>query len=156
MFKPRKIKLMITVLFSGVMLAACVLVPRAPLQATGIDGLTVHFAQTERKSALARDGNCDTKPKDDESTGQGAPLTKDNCTIVKYIITFINALSAIVGIVVVIMIVVGGIQYSASRDNPQATAAAKGRIVNAVIALVFFLFAFAFLQWIVPGGAFSS
>lgn len=102
-----------------------------------------------RRQALARD--CPNK----EHVGEKI-LTKDNCGIVKYIITFIDVLSGLVGIIVTIMIVVGGIQYSASRDNPQATAAAKARITNAVIALIFFLFTFAFLQWVVPGGAFSS
>lgn len=84
----------------------------------------------------------------------GLTLTKDNCGIVGYIVTFINVLSAAVGVVIVIMIAVGGIQYSASRDDPQMVNAAKQRIQNAVLALVFYLFAFAFLQWLVPGGIF--
>lgn len=84
----------------------------------------------------------------------GLTLTKDNCGIVGYIVTFINVLSAAVGVVIVIMIAVGGIQYSASRDDPQMVNVAKQRIQNAVLALVFYLFAFAFLQWLVPGGIF--
>lgn len=84
----------------------------------------------------------------------GLTLTKDNCGIVGYIVTFINVLSAAVGVVIVIMIAVGGIQYTASRDDPQMVNVAKQRIQNAVLALVFYLFAFAFLQWLVPGGIF--
>jgi len=79
-------------------------------------------------------------------------INKDSCGIVAYLVDFIRILSGLVGVVVVIMITVGGIQYSTARDNPQATAAAKGRIVNAVLALVLYLFIFAFLQWLVPGG----
>lgn len=86
----------------------------------------------------------------DSKTG----LNQGNCGIIAYLVTFINILSGIVGIVIVIMIAVGGIQYSAARDNPQATAAAKGRIVNAITALVIYLFSFAILQWLVPGGLF--
>jgi hypothetical protein len=85
-------------------------------------------------------------------TGEGESLSKENCGIVAYLVVFINILSAIVGIVVTIMIVWGGIQYSSSRDNPQQTQEAKTRIRNAIFALVFYLFIFAFLQWLVPGG----
>lgn len=84
----------------------------------------------------------------------GLTLTKDNCGIVGYIVMFINVLSAAVGVVIVIMIAVGGIQYTTSRDDPQMVNVAKQRIQNAVLALVFYLFAFAFLQWLVPGGIF--
>jgi cytochrome bd-type quinol oxidase subunit 2 len=79
-------------------------------------------------------------------------VDRHNCGIVAYLVTFINVLSAIVGVVIVIMITIGGIQYSAARDNPQAAAAAKGKITNAILALILYLFTFAFLQWIVPGG----
>lgn len=99
-----------------------------------------------------RDRNClepDCKPAED-----GGELNKENCGIVKWAVMATRALSALVGVIVVIMVVVGGIQYSASRDNPQATAAAKGRIVNALFALLIYLFMFSFLQWAVPGGIF--
>ena len=81
-------------------------------------------------------------------------LHRGNCEIIDYLVIFINALSAIVGIVVVIMIVVGGIQYSTARDNPQAVQAAKGRITNAIISLLVYLFFYAFLQYLIPGGIF--
>lgn len=81
-------------------------------------------------------------------------LNQDNCGIIAYIVTFINILSGLVGIVVVIMITVGGIQYAAAGSNPQAVAAARKRISNAVLALVLYIFMFAFLQWLVPGGIF--
>jgi predicted small integral membrane protein len=81
-------------------------------------------------------------------------LDKENCGIVGYIVTFTNALAILVGIVIVIMIAVGGIQYTTARDDPQQVSAAKNRIRNAILALVFYLFTFAFLQWLVPGGVF--
>lgn len=87
-------------------------------------------------------------------TEEGQPLTAENCGIVKYLLLFINGLSALVGLVIVTMITVGGIQYSVTRDNPQAVQAARQRIYNAIIALVIYLFSFAFLQWVVPGGIF--
>lgn len=84
--------------------------------------------------------------------GQGVDLDESNCGILAYLITGINILSALVGVVVVTMIAVGGIQYSLARDNPQATSAAKGRILNALIALVAYIFMWTFLQYIIPGG----
>lgn len=75
-----------------------------------------------------------------------------NLTVIKYINTGINMLSGLVAVIVVIMIVMGGIQYSSAGGNPQATAAAKHRIINAILAFVAYLFLFVFLSWLVPGG----
>jgi len=81
--------------------------------------------------------------------------TWDDCPLIsKYIVPAINALSGAVGIVVVIMIVWGGMQYTSARDNPQQAAAAKEHIRNALFALVIYIFMVAFLNWIVPGGVF--
>lgn len=95
--------------------------------------------------------NFEAKCKDDNGNGS---LDKEECGIVGYIITATNILSAAVGVIIVIMIAVGGIQYTTARDDPQAVAAAKQRIQNAILALVFYLFAFSFLQWLIPGGLF--
>lgn len=84
----------------------------------------------------------------------GAALDENNCGIVAYVQAAINILTALVGVVVVIMVAVGGVQYTTSRDNPQETAAAKRRIYNAILALLVYLFTFAFLQYLVPGGVF--
>lgn len=74
--------------------------------------------------------------------------------IIQYVQMFVNVLSGAVGIIVVIMVIVGGIQYSSAGGNPQAVAAAKKRIINAILALVALIFMYAFLQWLVPGGVF--
>ena len=79
-----------------------------------------------------------------------------NTIVNTYIEPITNFLAAGVGIIVVIMVVVGGIQYSTSAGNPQAAQAAKGRIINALIALVVFAFMYALLQWLIPGGIFHS
>lgn len=67
----------------------------------------------------------------------------------------INILGAIVGVVVLGVIVFAGIEYSSSGGDPNRTAAAKARIVNAVIALVAYLFLYIILQWLIPGGLFA-
>lgn len=79
-------------------------------------------------------------------------LHPDNCGITRYIQLFTNGLSILVGVVVVMMIIVGGIRYSTAGSNPQAVASAKSHISQALLALAVYLFMFAFLQWIVPGG----
>jgi hypothetical protein len=86
------------------------------------------------------------------SNAGGPSCTKD--CIRNDVQNFINFAAAGVGIIVVIMIIIGGVQYSTSRDNPQAVQAAKTKIINAVIAMICFIFVYAFLQWIVPGGIF--
>ncbi|HSX27574.1 MAG TPA: pilin [Patescibacteria group bacterium] len=80
--------------------------------------------------------------------------TDNDCGIVKYIQIFTNILSGLVGIIIVAMIIVGGIQYTTSGDNPTSLSNARKRIMNALLALVVYFFMFAFLQWLVPGGIF--
>ncbi len=79
-------------------------------------------------------------------------LTPSSCIVTEYINPLIKFLSAVVGIAVVISVVIGGIQYSSARDNPQAVGAAKKRITNAIFALVVYMFLFALLNFIIPGG----
>ncbi len=75
--------------------------------------------------------------------------------IVQDINTIVGFLSALIGVIVVGVIIVGGIQYIAAGDNPQAISAAKQRVINGLIALVAFIFTFTFLEWIIPGGIFK-
>lgn len=79
-------------------------------------------------------------------------LDSNNCRIVYWINLAINVMSVLVGIVVTIMIIVGGIQYTAAREDPNAVAKAKKQIFNAVFALVIYGLMFALLQYLIPGG----
>lgn len=79
-------------------------------------------------------------------------LDESNCGIIKHLNVLIRILAATVGIVITVMIVWGGIQYTISRDNPQQTAAAKAHIQNALLALVVYIFSIALLNWLIPGG----
>jgi hypothetical protein len=75
------------------------------------------------------------------------------CDIIKrYLNPTINLISAIFGLVITISIVIGAIQMGSSRDNPQAFAAGKKRVVGSLITFGCFLVAYWFLQWVVPGG----
>lgn len=75
--------------------------------------------------------------------------------ILDLIYAIIRFLSAGVGIVVVGSIIWAGIQYSSSQGNPEQTAQAKLRIQNSFLALVLYLFIFALVQYLVPGGLFA-
>jgi hypothetical protein len=86
-----------------------------------------------------------------QGTCKNEDISKD-CPIVTRLVEFINVLAGLVGIIIVLMITFRGIQYTFSRENAQETAKAKDGIRDAVFALVFFLFVYAILQWLVPGG----
>lgn len=77
---------------------------------------------------------------------------ENHCGILKYLVIFINVLSAIAGVVITASIAYGGIQYSMSGSDPQKVSGAKERIRNAVIALVLFVFGYSLLNYLVPGG----
>jgi hypothetical protein len=64
----------------------------------------------------------------------------------------IRILSNGAGLVIIGSLIFGGIQYSASRGDPQATAAAVGRLRSNVIALLIFIFGYAILNFIIPAG----
>ena len=91
------------------------------------------------------------------NTCNGNKCTGSNCDLIsEYLVPFIDFLAAGVGLIVTIMIVIGGIQYTTSQDNPQAVSAAKNRIMNAIIALIMFGLMWSLLQWLVPGGIFNG
>jgi len=56
-----------------------------------------------------------------------------------------------VGLVVVASIIYAGIQYIVSTGDPQATATAVKRIRSSIVALLLFIFAYAILNYVVPG-----
>ena len=74
--------------------------------------------------------------------------------IVQDLQTVVNFLSIGVGIVVIAFIIIGGVQYATAGDKPENLGKAKQRIMNALIALLAYIFLFAFLQWLIPGGIF--
>ncbi len=81
-------------------------------------------------------------------SGNGNPIIDAMFAILRF-------LSVGVGIVAVTMMIVAGIQYTASQGNPNATAAALKRIRNVIIALLLYFFIYALMNWLIPGGAFS-
>lgn len=72
--------------------------------------------------------------------------------IADMIFGIIRFLSAGVGLVIVGSVIVAGIQYSASNGDPQAASKAKARISSTLIALLIFIFSYALLNYLTPGG----
>lgn len=97
-------------------------------------------------------GNTDRKVTGDKVAFESCHSTEECDFVDKFVNPAIKFLSAGVGIIVTIMIIVAGIQYTTAGSDPQKVSAAKGKITNAVIALVTYIFLFALLQWLWPGG----
>lgn len=92
--------------------------------------------------------------------GQGANEVKTSIDIgcknkgnpiVDMLFAFIRFLSFGIGLLIAGSMVFAGIQYITARGDPQAVAAAKNRIQASLLALMLFIFAYAILNYIVPG-----
>lgn len=93
---------------------------------------------------------------------QGCPNPNSKCSvggcdlIGKYINPTIDIMTAVFGLIAVISLIVGGIQYSASAGDPQKVTAAKKRIFMTITALVAYAFLYGFVQFLIPGGLFNK
>lgn len=68
----------------------------------------------------------------------------------KSVITSVsNALLAVLGVVCVLFIIIGGFQYVASAGNPDSVGKAKNTILYAVIGLIFAILSYAIVSFIV-------
>lgn len=106
-------------------------------------GPTAPTIDSEEREKLT---NCDGR------TNPEACL-RDN-PIVEWTVFITNILAVGVGVIVTIMIIIGGIQYASAGPNPQAIQSAKKKIANAILALIAYMFLYAFVQYLVPGGIF--
>lgn len=95
----------------------------------------------------AQDPALNCKP--NQSSNEASTSTK--CDLVKkYIDPFITFLSALVAIGVIIGIISGGIRYTTAGDDTQKVAAARNQIRGALVALIAYIFLYAFIQWALP------
>jgi hypothetical protein len=68
---------------------------------------------------------------------------------------FLRFLSVGVGLVIVGSLIWAGILYIFSRDDPGAVSTAKMRILHTIVALLIYIFAYAMLDFLIPGGLFT-
>jgi hypothetical protein len=98
---------------------------------------------------------CDNGSCTDSAATPNANCSKEECDLVaNYINPTINLLTLVFGLVAVISIIMGGIQFSTSGGDPQKSAAARGRIEKTIFAIFIYAFLYAFLEFLVPGGIF--
>ena len=149
MQKIKKLFILLTALTALLMMPAAALAAVIPGEQQAIPSANPQSqpssTQTIKSDTLGND--C---PKFANKTG----ICSDN-PIIRNLNTVVNVLSGLVGVVVVGTIILGGIQYAMAGDKAEAVSAAKQRIINGLIALLAFLFIFAFLQWLIPGGVFK-
>lgn len=100
------------------------------------------------------DPTCTPTGGDCKGNGTIESVNEKNCGIISYIVIITNVLSALVGVIIVAMIIWGGIQYSTAGADASKVQAAKQKIINALVALVLFVFGFTIVQWLIPGGLF--
>jgi len=117
-----------------------------------VDGGGTEFCDCPANSELVAATCSKAEPQNDVSPGS---TDEDVQKILGYLQTGINLVTAMAGLAITAGFIIGGIQYSTSGGNPNAAAAAKKRIGNAVLALLALVFLYTFLQWLVPGGIFG-
>jgi len=88
------------------------------------------------------------------ANSQSNPDSSCNKFVENYLNPAIIVLTSLIGIAAVLSIILAGIQYSASADDPGAVTKAKQRIFNTILGLVAYLFLLAFLNYLIPGGIF--
>ena len=74
--------------------------------------------------------------------------TKDENSLMKRVQTIINVVISVLGIVTVVMIIIGGVQYITSSGDTAKLTKAKNTIMYGVIGLVIALLAFAIVNFV--------
>lgn len=83
---------------------------------------------------------------------EGEALSRANCGIINLLVIGINFLSAVAGIAIIASLMIAGFQYMTAQDDSGKIQKAKSRIIQTLVALTLFIFMYAFLNYLVPGG----
>lgn len=83
-----------------------------------------------------------------DDPGTGGP-------IMFYLRLVIKFISGLFGLMIVLMVIVGGLQYMTSAGSPSAVESAKKRLANAALGLVLFILLFGIVNYLIPGGVFT-
>lgn len=81
------------------------------------------------------------------TSSTGNPITDLLITLVKF-------LTYGIGLLLILSVVISGFQYMTAQGNSQTTEKALKRIWNVVIAILLYIFGFALLNYLIPGGLF--
>jgi hypothetical protein len=80
----------------------------------------------------------------------------ENNPIIVYALAFLNVMAGLVGLTVAGGLIWGGILYTTARADAGQVEKAKTMFINSTIALVLFIFMYAILQFVIPGGIFNG
>jgi len=95
------------------------------------------FAQTDTQQQIDNGLCAGSNLQFTDNPGQCNIAGNDATTKINHMVhTVVNLLSAVVGIVAVIMIIIGGFRYITSGGNDASVTAAKNTILYAIIGLV--------------------
>ncbi len=156
----RTVVLSITMLF--IPLSAISITHALPSQTYGGSKTATPSSSTANSSCSLNNGLCPTCYSSNASNCITPPNNTSTCTtsdcnlISTYVNPAINVLSVIVGLAITASIIWAGIQYSSSDGDPNKISKAKTRITNSILAFLFFIFLYGFLQFIIPGGLFNK
>lgn len=78
------------------------------------------------------------------------------CGVYTILNLVVDILSIGIGIVAVIGIMVAGIQYLTAKGNEEQVRKAKRRIFEIVLGIVAYVFLYAGMQWLLPGGKLNT
>ena len=84
----------------------------------------------------------------DATTGKCAPQLGSLSDIWLILAAVIEILLRVAALAAVVMVIYGGVKYITSQGEPEATANARGTIINALIGLLLAVMAAAFVSFI--------
>ena len=82
-----------------------------------------------------------------DAAGGGEGLAT-NANANDIVVTIINIMLWLIGILAVIMLIFGGIKYATSAGDSNKVTSAKNTIMYAVIGLIVAIFAWAIIRWV--------
>ncbi len=111
------------------------------------NGKTVFDAKKETLSTISGGKGLETECND-------VTNKNDKCTLLEYLKNGINFLSAVAVLAITFSLIWAGYQYMTARANAGIVTAAKNRIIMTLVALLLYIFMYAILNWLIPGGLF--
>ncbi|MBQ6486427.1 hypothetical protein IJI76_01705 [Candidatus Saccharibacteria bacterium] len=111
-----------------------------------LSGLNASAAFADGEKAVVRcpDGTKAT----DLTKCKGVDSENNTNNLTGIIVTIINVIIGVIGFVAVLMIILGGVQYTTSAGDPGKVKKAKDTILYGIVGLVIALLAFAIVNFV--------
>lgn len=73
----------------------------------------------------------------------------NSASVQDLVVTIVNVLLYIIGVLAVIMIIIGGLRYTTSGGDSGALTSAKNTILYSIVGLLIAFFAYAIVNWVI-------